>query len=109
MGISPWNKGDGKPNWTFSLEPDSGIFDTSGLSPSDFTLVMINISNQQAVNGTGTFSDLIPATGSIPATITYQLSSADTANLGMYNMRVVSKKGTASQQTFEFGIWECIP
>ncbi len=107
MGISPWSQGDGKPPWTFSLEPDSGNFDTTGLSTNDFTLVMINMSNKQSINGTGTFSNLTAASGNNPAQITYQTSSADTANAGMNDMRLVVKKGTTSQQTFKFGIWEC--
>lgn len=110
MGISPWSRGDGKPLWTFSLEPDSGTFDTTGLTTSDFTLVMINVSNeQQIVNGTGTFSNLQAATGSTPAMISYQISSADATNIGMQDMRIVAKRGTTSQETFKFGVWECIP
>jgi hypothetical protein len=102
MGVSPWSQGDNKPVWTFALEPDSDNFDTTGLSVNDFTLVMINVSNQQITIGTGTFSNLL---NSIPASITYQLSSTDAAMLGMYDMRIVVKKGTINQQTFKFGIW----
>lgn len=109
MGISPWSAGDGKPPWLFSLDPDSGAFDITGLSVSDFTLVMINMSNKQSTNGTGTFSDLLAADGNIPASIVYQLSTADAANIGMQDMRIVVKEGTSSQETFRFGIWECIP
>ena|SRR2546421_11661540 len=109
MGISPWTKGDGKPLWTFSLEPDSGDFDITGLVASDFTLVMMNVSNNQEVDGTGTFNDPLPASGGNPATIVYQVSSADAANVGMQDIRLVTKKGTLSQRTLEFGIWECIP
>jgi len=109
MGISPWNQGDGKPPWTFSLVPDSGNFDITGLATTDFTLVMINISNKQATNGTGTFSNLVAASGGNPAQITYTLSSADAALTGMNDTRVVAKKGTTSQRTLKFGIWECIP
>jgi hypothetical protein len=109
MGISPWSQGDGKPPWTFELEPDSGNFDISGLSTTDFTLVMINMSNKQAINGTGTFSNLLAASGDNPATISYQLSNADANNTGMQDMRIVAKEGTSQQETFKFGIWECIP
>lgn len=108
MGISPWTQGDGKPPWVFSLEPDSGTFDITGLTTGDFTLVMINMSNKQEVDGTGTFSNLTAATGSTPASITYILSSTDATNKGLQDMRVVAKKGTTSQQTFKFGIWECL-
>lgn len=102
MGVSPWSQGDSKPVWTFALEPDNDNFDTTELSVNDFTLVMMNVSNQQITIGTGTFSNLL---NSIPASITYQLSPADAAMLGMYDMRIVIKKGTINQQTFKFGIW----
>jgi hypothetical protein len=106
MSLSPWSQGDGKPDWTFYLEPDNDNFDATGLSTSDFTLVMVNISNQQTTLGTGTFSDL---QNSIPASITYQLSSTDAARLGMYDMRIVIKRGSADQRTFKFGIWSNEP
>lgn len=106
MGISPWNIGDENPVWTFSLETDSGNFDTTGLITSDFSLVMINISNRQVTNGTGTFSNIMPVNGANPATINYQLSAADALITGMQDMRIVVKKGTAQQETFKFGIWE---
>lgn len=109
MGISPWTLGDGKPPWTFGLEPDSGIFDITGLTTTDFTLVMINISNNQTTNGTGTFSNLVAASGGNPARITYTLSSADAALSGMNDTRVVAKKGTTSQRTFKFGVWSNEP
>jgi hypothetical protein len=109
MGISPWAQGDGSPPWTFELEPDSGNFDISGLTTSDFNLIMINVSNEQTTTATGTFTNLTTASGSNPATITFNPSSSDVAALGMYDMRVVAKKGTANQRTFKFGIWSNEP
>lgn len=109
MGLSPWSQGDGKPWWTFSLEPDSGNLDTTGLSLSDFTLIMRNISNQQSIIGTGIFSNLTAASGGNPAQITYALSSTDASSLGMYDMRIVVKRGTVDQRTFKFGIWSNEP
>lgn len=110
MGISPWAQGDGKPIWTFALEPDSGTFDTSGLSTSDFTLTMLNISNQQITVATGPFSNLTAASGGNPAQISFQPSSNDVAALGMFEIDVVLKRGiTGQQRTFEFGIWSNEP
>lgn len=101
MGISPWSQGDGKPTWPLGLQPDSGTFDISGLSTSDFTMVFINSAGQEII-GTGTFSNLTAASSISPAAITYQAGVSDVATLGTYDMRVVVKKGTTSQQTFKF-------
>lgn len=109
MGITPWTQGDGAPPWTFALELDSGIFDITGLSTSDFSLVMINISNQQSKTATGVFSSLTAASGSNPATIVFTPSSSDISTLGMYDMRVIAKKGTPNQRTFKFGLWSNEP
>jgi hypothetical protein len=109
MGISPWTLGDGKPPWTFGLEPDSGPLDITGLTTSDFSLIMLNISNQQSTTGTGAFSNLTAAYNVNPAQITYALSSTDAALLGMYDVRVVIKKGTINQRTFNFGVWSNEP
>ena len=109
MGISPWNVGDGQPPWTFELEPDSGAFSIAELTPSNFTLVMKNMSNQTFANGTGTFSGLTAASGNTPAMITYTLSAADAQNSGFQDMRVVANMDTPNQRTFKFGVWECVP
>jgi hypothetical protein len=105
MGITPWSMGDGLPTWTFQIEPDSSAFDITGLSTSDFTMVFINTVNKLATNGTGTFSNLVAASGSNPAQITYTPSAVDTATAGMFDVRIVTKQGTPSQRTFHYGIW----
>lgn len=109
MSISPWTQGDGAPPWTFALETDSSSLDITGLSTSDFSLVMINISNQQSKTATGVFSNLVAASGSNPTTIVFSPSSNDTSALGMYDMRIIVKKGTANQKTFKFGLWSNEP
>lgn len=106
MPISPWAKGDRKPLWTFSLSPDTGSFDITGLTTADFKLKMRNISNGVVTTGTGTFSALTAASGGNPATIDYQLSAADVATLGMSENTVVLKEDTADQRTFkQSGVW----
>lgn len=109
MGISPWTQGDGNPPWTFALEPDSGAFDISGLTISDFNLIMINVSNGQTITAKGTFTNLTAASGNNPAMITFNPSSSDVSALGMFDMRVVAKKGAINQRTFKFGIWSNEP
>jgi hypothetical protein len=110
MGITPWFRGDGKP-WAFGLEPDSGVFDIAGVSPSDFTLVLVDKTNPQNVRvGTGTFSDLVAASGGNPASITYQESPDDVAVVGDFDLRAVFKRGNPTQQlTFDFGTWSLVP
>ena len=109
MGITPWTQGDDNPVWVFSLEPDSGAFDITGLTTSDFDLIMVNVSNEQETIATGPFTNLTAANNNSPATITFNPSSDDVAALGMYDVRIVAKKGTANQRTFKFGIWSNEP
>lgn len=97
MSISPWTQGDGLPAWTIGLKPDSGPVDIAGLSTGDFTMVFINSAGQEVI-GSGPFSNLTVASGSTPATITYQVGSADVATLGVFDARVVIKRGVVGQQ-----------
>jgi hypothetical protein len=104
MSQTPWKQNDLAPAWQFGLQPDTGQLDITGLSPSDFTLLMYDSSAPQTVIvGTGTFSNLIAASGSDPAKITYQQSAADVATLRTHRREVVIKRGTAAQKTFDFG------
>lgn len=104
MSQSPWKQGDLAPAWQFGLQPDTGQLDITGLSPSDFTLLMYDASQPQtAIIGTGTFSGLIAAGGDQPAKVTYQQSSADVATLRTHRREIVIKRGTSAQKTFDFG------
>ena len=98
--------GDREPYWTFGLQPDDQALDITGLSASNFTLVFIDSSGVER-NGDGVFVDLTAASGSTPAMITYQQSAADVAIIGVFDRRIVIKKGTAFQKTFELDSWTC--
>lgn len=106
MAQSPWKQGDRQPYWPFGLQPDSGIFDVTGLVASDFTLVFLD-PNSNERDGDGVFTDITAASVSSPATVTYQPSANDVANVGTFDRRVVIHKGTPQQTTFEFGAWVC--
>jgi len=106
MGQSPWKQGDREPYWAFGLSPDSGIFDITGLTASDFTLVFIDASGVER-NGDGVFTGLTAASGSTPVMITYQQSANDVTTIGTFDRRIVIKKATSSQKTFEIGVWTC--
>jgi hypothetical protein len=117
MPISPWYKGDTAPIWTFQLIPDSGAFNITGLSPSNFSLIIRNVDDVPPVDatGTGTFSNLTAATlnGSVvitPASIQYVPSTADVANLGNFQLFVVATYPIAGNptQTFTVGPWQVI-
>jgi hypothetical protein len=104
MSQTPWKQDDLAPAWQFGLQPDTGQLDITGLSPSDFTLLMYDSSAPQtAIVGTGTFNNLIAASGSDPAKITYQQSTSDVATLRTHRREVVIKRGTSAQKTFDFG------
>jgi len=108
MSQSPWSQGDTREPWTFQLITDSGDFDTTGLTASNFAYFMRNMSSGIETQGTGTFSNLVAASGGEPAHITYQQSSGDVANLGMYRqwVRVTS---SSKPQTFDFGVLSIEP
>ncbi len=115
MPISPWYKGDTAPTWTFQLIPDTGAFSTSGLSTSNFNLIIRNTDDVPPVdsNGTGIFSNLTAATlsGSIvttPASVQYTPSSADVASLGNYQLFVIVTYAPGVTQTFNAGPWQVI-
>ena len=103
MSQSPWPQGDTREAWAFLLEPDTGDFATSGLTPSDFAYFQRNISNNVERQGDGIFSNLIAASGGNPAQITYQESANDVAIPGMFHQRIKVTQGNASQ-TFDFGV-----
>src|SRR5579859_1666575 len=108
MPNTGWYKGDRKPFWDLLIEPDSGAFDITGLTTSDFTLQFIDINNNRSVIvGTGTFSSLTAASGSNPASIIYAPSAADVGTTGIYEIRLVVDSGTANQRTFLQGLWQC--
>src|SRR2546429_7945487 len=108
MAQSPWSQGDTREPWTFQLTTDSGDFDITGLAPSNFAYFMRNMSSGIETQGTGIFSNLVAASSGNPAQITYQQSSGDVANLGMYRQRI---KVTSSSkvQTFDFGVLSIEP
>ncbi len=115
MSLSPWYKGDTAPAWTFQLIPDTGAFSITGLSTSNFSLIIRNTDDVPPVdsNGTGTFSNLTAATlnGSIvttPASVQYSPSSADVANLGNFQLFVIVTYSGGATQTINAGSWQVI-
>jgi hypothetical protein len=106
MAQSPWKQGDRGKYWPFGLQPDTGFFDVTGLTPSDFTLVFLDANGNER-DGDGIFTNITAATSSSPATVTYQQSATDVARVGTFDRRVVIRKGTPQQETFEFGAWVC--
>ena len=90
-----------------ALQPDEGQLDTTGLTTSDFTMVFVDATTGTPRNGDGVFTDLTAASSSAPAMITYQPSANDVATIGLFSRRVVIKKSTIHQRTFDFGNWVC--
>ncbi|HEX3640210.1 MAG TPA: hypothetical protein VHV10_02850 [Ktedonobacteraceae bacterium] len=108
MAQSPWPQGDTLEPWTFQLIPDSGDFDTSGLTESNFTYFQRNISNGIERPGDGVFSNLLGASGGDPAQITYQQSVNDVASLGTFRQQIKATSG-GKTQTFDFGVLSIEP
>ncbi|GCE14196.1 hypothetical protein [Tengunoibacter tsumagoiensis] len=108
MAISPWYKGDTAPSWTISLIPDSGTINVASLSPSSFTLLIKNTDNGVEVVGSGTFSAITAASGSTPASVVYQPSSADVASLGNYVLFLVISFPGGFTETLSIGVFQVI-
>jgi hypothetical protein len=97
--MSEWFKGDRKPTWTFGLVPASGVLDTTGLTASDFTFIFIDSSAPDVeIVGTGVLSNLVAGN---PATITYAPGASDVGTVRTHRRRIVLKRGTVDQQTFD--------
>jgi hypothetical protein len=97
--MSEWFKGDRKPSWVIGLSPASGTLDITGLTTSDFTFIFIDSSSPDIeIVGTGTLSNL--AAGN-PATITYTPGANDVGTVRTHRRRIVLKRETADQQTFD--------
>jgi hypothetical protein len=97
--MSEWFKGDRKPSWVIGLKPATGDLDITGLSVNDFTFIFIDSSSPDIeIVGTGTLSNL---TAGNPATITYTPGASDVGTVRTHRRRIVSKRGTADQQTFD--------
>lgn len=100
--MSTWFKGDRKPAWVIGLQPATGNFDITGLVTADFTFVFVDVNNPATeIVGTGTFSALTAASGGNPASITYTPSAADVATVRSHKRRIVKKRGTSEQETFD--------
>lgn len=117
MAITPWPLGNRASSWLFLLALDSGIFSTTGLTTSNFTLYILNkdVVGATPVAGTGTFSNLTAgsiASGSIaatPATITYAPSATDVGTLGNFHLYIDVSYGGGIIQTLEIGDWQVVP
>lgn len=100
--MSLWFKGDRKPSWVIGLQPASGNLDITGLTTADFTFIFIDVvAPTVEITGAGTFSALTGASGGNPASITYAPGANDVATARTHTRRIVLKRATSEQQTFE--------
>lgn len=110
MALSPWYQGDTLP-WTLPLTLDNNAtFVTTSLTPSNFALLIRNTDANppSEVSGTGVFTNLIAASGSTPAQITYAPSSADVATLGNFALFIVVTYPNSTVQTLSIGAWQVV-
>jgi hypothetical protein len=109
MAITPWYRGDTLPAWPISLTTDSGSINVTSLSSSNFSMLIHNSDTGVETTGTGSFTNLTAASGSTPASILYQPSSADVATLGNYILFVVITWPGGGIETLSLGTWQVIP
>ncbi|HET8911894.1 MAG TPA: hypothetical protein VFN23_10545, partial [Ktedonobacteraceae bacterium] len=101
MGISPWYRTSSpiSPIWTILLVPDTGSFNVAGLAPSNFALLLRNLDTGVETTGQGTFSNIQAATTISPASVQYQLATAD-VNLGHFRVWVEVTLSTGGIEPF---------
>lgn len=109
MAITPWYQGDTVPAWTIPLVLDTGVFNTSLLSPSNFALLIRNTDTNVETTGTGVFSSLTAASGSTPAQIAYAPSTTDTSTPGNYALFIAVTYPSGAVETLSLGAWQVIP
>lgn len=100
--ISPWQQYDTQPSWKFPLILDSGPLPISGLSPSNFQLILHPTMSGQEIVGSGTFSDLVASDQTFPGrppSIIYNLARADVSTLGTYRIWIVITDTYGNQET----------
>lgn len=107
MVDSEWYRGDRKDDWVIGLQPATNPpFSMSGLVASDFTMILIDLNSPDTeIVGDGTFSALTQGTSvANPSTITYAPGVNDVAIRRKQKRRVVKKRGTSQQQSFEIDV-----
>lgn len=109
-GITPWYVGDTAPAWTIPLTLDTGAFNTSSLTTSNFALLIRNTDADPPteITGTGTFTNLIAASGTMLAQITYIPSLSDTSTLGNFALFIVVTYPNTTIQTLSLGAWQVV-
>jgi hypothetical protein len=90
--LGQWAVGQLAPNWELSLARDSRVFDLSGVTTGQLSLIIYNSVKAQIGMGTGTFV----INNVKPGVVTYIQSSADMANAGTFYLRLkVNFNGTS--------------
>jgi hypothetical protein len=108
MAITPWPKGNLVPAWVISLVPDTGTVNIAGLVVGNFSLRILNNNLGTETTGVGTFSSITAAAPPTPASVTYQVNSADVATLGMFHLWLDVTFSTGVQ-SFDLGPWQVVP
>ena len=89
--LGQWAVGQLSPTWELVMMRDSRLFDLTGVSTNQLSLIIYNSNKVQTGTGAGSF-----AINNIkPAVVTYSQATADMANAGTYYLRVkVNFNGT---------------
>lgn len=85
MGISPMYVGNRLPYMSVPIATDSGVFPLTDRVPSDFRLIMHNLSSGAITDGAGSFV----VTNASAGLCTYRWAAEDVANEGDFKLFVV--------------------
>jgi hypothetical protein len=82
--LGQWAVGQLAPNWEMNLARDSRVFDLTGVTVNQLSLIIYNSGKVQTGTGAGSFT----INNVKPAVVTYAQASADMASAGTFYFRV---------------------
>lgn len=82
--LGNWTVGQLYPNWEISLARDSRIFDLTGVTTGQLSLLIYNAAKVQTGTGAGTFT----INNVKPGVVTYAQAAADVASAGTFYFRL---------------------
>jgi len=108
MSISPWMQYDTQPSWEFPLLLDSRPLEITGLTLSNFQLILHDVISGQELAMTGYFSDLSAGSGTVddPPSIIYHQTRADVTVTGQKRAYIVITFSNGDQETLSLGYIE---
>jgi hypothetical protein len=109
MSISPWQQFDTEPSWKWPLLLDSAPLTVTGLSVSNFQLILHPTNGGQEIIGSGLFHDLLvsdPLLPKSPPSIIYDPNLNDVSIIGEFRAYMLITHDSGKKETLNLGYIE---